>query len=162
MTWAVPHTFVVGEVPDANRLNQDVRDNLNALVPQYATVTTAETTASAFWVDLATPGPSVTVPTLSRAIVIISNRQQNNTAGDFAETSYEVSGATTIAASTNWGLEYRVQSVTNPFVRVSRVHVRTDLTPGNNTFKMKYGISIGGTGTWSDREIFVIPAGPAQ
>lgn len=162
MTWAVPHTWVTGEMEDAARFNQDVRDNLNALVPQYATVATTETTTSLAYTDLATAGPSVTANTLTQAIVILSSRIQNGTAGSFAFASYEVSSATTIAASDNWAYDMRTSDVSNPFNRGTKVHQRTDLTAGSNVFTMKFRAFPSGTATFSDRELFVIPVGPAR
>jgi len=42
------------------------------------------------------------------------------------------------------------------FTRASATSVITGLTPGSNTFTAKYRIT-GGTGTWRDREIVVVP-----
>jgi hypothetical protein len=42
------------------------------------------------------------------------------------------------------------------FTRASATSVITGLTPGSNTFTAKYRIT-GGTGTWRDRDIVVIP-----
>lgn len=115
-----------------------------------AAVATTEGTATSSFTDLATPGPSVTVATGTRALVIIASGCYNG--GGAAIASFEVSGASTVAASDNWS----VQNANVPGIRGASVKLVTGLTPGNNTFKMKYRGS-GGTGNFFFREIIVIP-----
>jgi hypothetical protein len=70
--------------------------------------------------------------------------------------SYAVSGASTVAASDTVALSIRNPSVAQTnIVRASAASVVT-LTSGSNTFTAKYKVESVSTGTYSDREIFVI------
>lgn len=77
--------------------------------------------------------------------------------GAFSKVSFAVSGATTIAVSDNWGLYWSGATASN----VNRWGVCrrvTGLTPGSNTFTMKYASGgSGNTSTFSRREIIVMP-----
>lgn len=120
-----------------------------------ATVATSQTTTSTSYTDLATAGPAVTVTTGTLALVIISARQENNTAGQWCYMSFAVSGATTTAAADANGLQN-----SNSVTALNQIHasraVLVTLTPGSNTFTSKYRVTAG-TGTWVTRDIIVIP-----
>lgn len=118
-------------------------------------VATSQTTTSTSYTDLATSGPAVTVNTNTLALVIISANQDNNTAGQWVYMSFAVSGATTIAASDTNGMK-NANSVTAVNVMHASRGVLVTLTPGSNTFTAKYRVT-GGTGTWTLRDIIVIP-----
>lgn len=120
-----------------------------------ALVATAETTASTSFADLATPGPAVTVTTDTTALVVVSAFLFNGTSGFVSYMGYAVSGATTVAASDDRALLLHSQIVFGQG-RLSMAHLQTGLTPGSNTFTSKYRVN-GGTGSWSNRSIIVIP-----
>lgn len=165
-----------GEDVDFAEFNTHIRDNFNVTAPGIATaagrlivtsgansiveripataqVATTETTASATYTDLATSGPAVTVATGTMALVIVRSAMRNNTAGQSASISVAVSGATTIAADDLYGA---TTAVLNLFQSFGNGTLFTTLTAGSNTFTMKYVVS-GGTGTFLDRGIIVIP-----
>lgn len=182
MAWNAPITWTPNQTLTAALLNTQLRDNMLQTMPGLATganqylmsnadgtvgtreigvanVTTLQTRTSATFGDLATVGPSVTVVTGDSALVFISCQQSNSTT-DWGEviTSHQVSGATTIAASDNW-------SITTNETTSNSIHACTvmlwgtgDLTPGTNTFTMKYRVGTGGNqGNYSKREIVVLP-----
>lgn len=170
-------TAVAGSSFSAASFNQMVRDNLNETAPAKATtagrwfistglnsiaeraienagVLTSETTTSTSYVDLATPGPTVTLTTGTRAIVILTAHLSNNTANQYAAMSYAVSGASTIAASHDVSLTNEPSTGLN-VLRASAVNVETGLTAGSNVFTSKYRVQAG-TGTFLRRQITVM------
>lgn len=178
MAWTAPMTAVAGEIWTAAQFNANIRDNLletmpgkataanrifvsnglNTLaerVPSTATVSTTETTSSTTYVDLTTPGPSVTVTTGTAAIVWAVVRTQHSSSTGECSWSVAVSGATTIAASDNWrGLQSGVAAA-NPN-RFGVCHLFTNLTAGSNTFTIKYRTTAA-TATFLHRDIIVVP-----
>lgn len=138
---------VTGDLITATWLNEVERRK-----PTKATVATSQTTTSGSYVDLATTGPAVTVTTGVSASVDIT-AQLVNSGASFSFVGIAVSGATTIAAPAVNG-EFLSEG-TNDIQATRRVLV-TGLTAGSNTFTLKYKVS-GGTGTFLQREIIVIP-----
>lgn len=124
--------------------------------PKIASVLTSEATASTSYTDLTTAGPAVTVDTGTSAIVILSASFNNSIANSWAFMSYAVSGATTIAASDDFGAGQK-QDVAGNSSQVSFVHTVTNLTPGSNTFTAKYKAITSGNATFARRHITVIP-----
>lgn len=120
-----------------------------------ATVATAETTSSTSYVDLATPGPAVTLTssgTLALCIFEVAAFGTDATLrGQFI--SVAVSGATTIAASDAKRLTYTSNSTGSGY-RAAGFAFLT-ITPGVNTFTLKYRVS-SGTGSFSVRDLWVM------
>lgn len=115
--------------------------------PISAVVATAENTNSTSYTDLATAGPSVTLLTGTKAIIWAHTTAQNNAAPDACYLSYAVSGATTIAAADTKAVF--ANSAGNGYNQVlSACWSTTALTPGYNTFTLKYRVS-GNTGTFA-------------
>ena len=122
-----------------------------------SSVATSETAASgASYVDLATPGPAVTldVPASGKVLLVITAQQRSSAAAAYNYSSVAISGANTEAASDDEAL-VNGQGVTHE-VRASFSRVITGLTPGSTTFTMKYRAA-GGTSTFSKRRISVVP-----
>lgn len=178
MGWTAPMTFFANTVLTAAQLNTFLRDNLNesstakavfpgalfvatglnsiaARLPAVGTVGASEGTGSAAYTDLATPGPTVTCTTSARAMVFLNAKLTNDSIGNNSHVSVEVSGASSLAAVDLRGLFYR-PAVASVSIRMGAMTFFNALTPGNNTFTMKYRASAG-TGTFAEREIFVIP-----
>lgn len=183
MAWTAPATAIAGATVTAADFNTYVRDNLlqtmpamaaeigslfitsgtNAIaerVPDFAVVSTSETTTSTTYTDLTTAGPQVSCITGTQAIIIIGARIGANTAASGSPSnkmSWQCSGATSIAASDSWAAGV-VQSGTGsgPSVYTSRWYLATGLTAGTNTFTAKYAVS-SGTGTFLARSLQVIP-----
>jgi len=173
-------TAVSGSVLTAAQWNTHVRDNLletapakatqssqlfvsagpNAVaarMPSQAFVQATESTTSNAFTDLATIGPQVTADTGTTALVFISAILAQ-TAFNYANAAYDVTGASTLPANASAGLGFRVGG-TNQQVRMSAADLCQGLTPGSNTFTLRYASS--GTGTanaaFAYRTITVIP-----
>jgi hypothetical protein len=170
-------TAVANTAFTAAQFNQHVRDNLNETAPAKATaagrlfvstaanaiaervptrglVGTAQSTASTSYVDLTTAGPAVTVTTGSFALVFWTAHSQNSTANGRCLMSFAISGATTQAADDTWALTQQ-NPTTGVNIRAGGVHM-FPVTAGSNTFTAKYRVDAG-TGTWTNRQLFVIP-----
>lgn len=120
-----------------------------------ANVLTAESTTSIVFTDLATAGPVVnaTIGPSGRAVVIVSARMLANGCGAYM--SFDISGATTQAASTSAMLS--LESVTaQSNGSVSRALLVEGLTPGVNTFTAKYQSDSGPTVWFSLRNLTVM------
>lgn len=175
MAWSVPSTAVSGSPFTAALYNAQVRDNLlatapalattissfftasgtNAIgerIPQQANATGSSTTASTTYVNLADAiTSSVTANTSTCAAILLycnmSNSGANNTWMSFA-----VSGATTVAATDGSAIQRNISAGERLGITV----YQTGLTPGSNTFTLRYRVTAG-TGTFSARRIAVIP-----
>lgn len=171
-------TAVAGSVYTAAQFNTFVRDNLNETAPakattlggyfvttslnevaerigQRQTIVTSETTSSTSFTDLATVGPEVTVTTGELALVLWGAQMVNDTTDTTVRASVDVTGASTIAASDVRALSYQTSSAGSLF-QGSHVVFYDDLTPGSNTFTMKYRVGAG-TGTFLRRRLIVLP-----
>jgi len=151
-------TFVAATVLEAQQLN----DSFAAMVQKNEiagnTVLTSQSTTSTTYTDLATVGPTVTLTTGTSVIVCITSNMSDvgNTAG-FFRASFDVSGATTRAASDDEALVVAGTNIAgDPFSTLSRTVVITGLTAGSNVFTMKYKTA-SGTAGFSSRNIVVIP-----
>ena len=120
--------------------------------PTTAAVLTSETTTSTSYTDLATSGPAVTVTTGTTVLVYIYSWIDNDTAGQFSLVSYAVSGDSTVAANDNWSLALRGTDD----IAASAAFLETSLTPGSNTFTLKYKAGAN-TATFQRRRIIVVP-----
>lgn len=178
MTWTAPMTAVAGSIFTAAQFNTYVRDNLLECpaaksttagsifatdnsgliverIPVTARVDAAESTTSASPADLATVGPSVTCTTGSHALIIWSAEMGNTTVSAPGIAGVLISGATSESPTVNNELRQE-SSGASEFQRASTVRLKTDLTPGVNTFKMQYWTTTG-TLTLNYRELTVIP-----
>lgn len=177
MAWTAPATAVAHTDLESAVFNASVRDNLNQTMPALATApsqlfvatglnaiavrtpraaftSTTESTTSGTFVELGA-GPAVTAVTGTIAYVDFAASMTNATANTIAETSVQVSGATTVAASSDWSLKMDGMEAENYF-RASVAHLFTGLTPGTNTFRMMYRAGAS-TARFRHREISLIP-----
>jgi hypothetical protein len=129
-----------------------INDNFEHLAgTDGATVATSQTTTSTSYTDLTTTGPAVTLTTGTRVLVTLSSIIFN-TGVNNSWMAVAVSGATTLAAD-----DARAIVVTGTTgLSASRTFELTGLTAGSNTFTAKYKVT-GGTGTFQNRDIVVIP-----
>jgi len=169
-------TAVANTAFTAAQFNLHVRDNLLETAPAKATtagrlfvatganaiaerandavnVATSETTASTSYTDLTTPGPSVTVTTGTKAIIMIGARMANNTLGEICSASVDITGASTIVAADGRAIRFE-SSAANDIARLGYGYIMTGLASGSNTFKLQYKVT-GGTGTFVDRHLSV-------
>jgi hypothetical protein len=87
--------------------------------------------------------------------VLFSSRIGNSLTNGAAEVSVAVSGASSVAANANWSIKLDGIASTNN-LRNGCAHMFSGLTPGTNTFTMKYLVG-SGTGTFAARELIVLP-----
>jgi hypothetical protein len=130
-----------------------------ARTPAVATIATVEafTPTADVFADITggTVGPSVTVTTGTKAIVMFGALLHNVIVNGSAVMGFAVSGATTIAASL--AESARVTSSTaSAQYRAFAVSMPT-LTAGSNTFTAKYTIHTGAAMAAADRTIIVFP-----
>lgn len=168
-------TAVAGAVFTAAQYNTYIRDNLLEESPALATQVSSfmvadgvgslaervpdeayaagvSTTASVTYTNLADGlSTAVTVATGDRALVSIFCNFFNSGANR-TWMSYAVTGATTIAA-----LDSRsINQGDTAGMRWGATWLQDSLTPGNNTFVLKYRVTAG-TGSFSVRRIAVVP-----
>lgn len=183
MAWTAPMTAVANATWTSAQFNTHVRDNLietmpgqftaggrflaadaaNSLgqrTPLSATVATEQTTTNTGYVDLTTVGPTVSLTTGAKALVFYASNLGNDTLSAQTWFSVAVSGATTIAANDDWGvicdgLAASVAGLDNT-MRWSATYLFDTLTPGTNTFTMKYRVG-SNTGRYANRHLMVIP-----
>jgi 2',3'-cyclic-nucleotide 2'-phosphodiesterase (5'-nucleotidase family) len=101
----------------------------------------------------------VTVPASGKVLVILTTEAKTSAINQSAYMGFAVSGATTLAASDTRAYEVRINGGSGtplPQIQASATYRVTGLTPGSNTFTAKYRVT-GGTGTWANRNIVVIP-----
>lgn len=158
MSWTNPanHIYATGEVVTASTMNTYIEANLAFLGNQAsAAVATQQGTASNSYTDLATVGPSVTITTMTTAIVFVSATMQNP-AGQNVYMGFAVSGASSIAASDANAASIGVAGSTIT-ARFSMVVSLTGLTPGSNILTAKYRTDGATSANWSGRNLAVIP-----
>lgn len=119
------------------------------VTPEAAVVDAFEGTSSLTYTDLATPGPAVTILTGTKAVVHITGHVAN-TSVQFNLIGFAVSGATTVAADDDFAALITTQSTNG----LSGTFLVTGLTPGLNTFTLKYRTG-GGTASFQRRNIMV-------
>jgi hypothetical protein len=150
---------------------QVLRVNSGATAPEWATasssspasasarVDTDQATNSGTYTDLVTAGPAVTLTTGTKALIIVSASISISTSNNYGFMSYEVSGATTIAASDGVAL-FSTFPDSNGNLRASSASRLSTLTAGSNTFTSKYRRIGSGIGAYfGNREIIVIDLG---
>lgn len=122
-----------------------------------ATIATGQTTTSAGVVNLATVGPSVTlnIGANGMALVLMQFSYSNSVINEGGLVFYSVSGASTMNDIPVINANRASRAATS--IQVSGYALVTGLTPGSNTFLMRYGNNSGGTSTYSARQMIVIP-----
>lgn len=176
MAWSAPMTFVANTALTAAQLNTYLRDNMLETAPAKATtagyhfvstgpnsiaeraivgdwIQTSESTSETSYADLTTVGPSVTCVTGTKAIYMMSARISNNGSSNSTRASIEISGATSIEAGD--ARELTLDLPTTDQNKVGTCYFEDGLTPGTNTFTMKYRVTAG-TGTFAERHLIVI------
>ncbi len=181
MAWNAPMTAVALDLFTATEYNKYVRDNFLETAPAMADtsggVFTVDTTnrlvqrllgsstvslehrisiCDVTYKDVQSAGPFITVKTGTKAMVAISAEMMNSNTNAQASASFEVSGATTRAASDDWRITHD-GIAGGKWSRQSTCHMFTSLTPGLNTFRMKYRTGNLGPVYFRRREITVIP-----
>lgn len=176
MAWTTPPTWVSGQPITSSFLN-NLRDNLletaaakattsgsyfaatgpNALAERIASsdlVVTSETTTSTSYTTLATGGPSVTVTSGTRILVMNSAFMSNSTVNGETYMSVNISGASSISPTDPRAVAHT--SATANALMNSTLCALYTVTAGSNTYAGNYRVSTG-TGTFSQRRITAMP-----
>jgi hypothetical protein len=178
MTWNAPKTFVANTVLSARDLNDQIRDNQQELMAAKATLEggyflsdgpnmlverrrKAHTLAAWSWTASTTyadpsvggTGPIVTMETGSNALIWIKGEISNSGTSD-AYMSVAVTGNSVIAASDTYSLAF--SGATKAVFQASYGFMMDTLTPGTNTFTVKYRASAG-TSYFVNRQLSVFP-----
>jgi len=123
-----------------------------------ATVATSQSTSSTSFTNLTTSGPAVTLTTGTKVLVIVSCESGADTNNRRAVMDFDISGATTRAATETTGLFLQETDSPDQNLAASRANLVT-CTAGSNTFTAKYRIVNAGTATFANRSIIVIDLG---
>lgn len=125
--------------------------------PASAVVATSENTTSTTYADLTTTTDTVTVTIGSSGMaqVFIHSYVYVNTPAQIYFT-FAMSGANTLSASDTYAVMDLIPSA-GWFNRHGSAFLLTGLNSGSTTFKMKYKVQSGATGTFADRRISVVP-----
>jgi hypothetical protein len=176
MVWTAPLTAVLGSVFPSATYNQVVRDNLLQTMPAltttvgsfFATIGTHQiaervpladydsgmsSTSSTTYADLASGvGPTVTCQTGTVAAVFLYNNSYTSAGGTGSWMSFDISGASSQAASDNFALQLQLAAGQH----CGACFLIDTLTPGLNTFTAKFRTS-SGTSQFSSRRLAVWP-----
>lgn len=179
MAWTAPMTAVANTAFTAAQFNTFVRDNLMETAPAKATdvssyfvgagansiverfpveqfIEPAATTSSTSYADLSGSfGPTVTVDTGTRALVMYRVAMSTNTTGQSCTVSFEVTGDSSVPAQDKRGITIDGVDSGNT-LSIAGMDLTDLVTPGTNTFTLKYKVS-GGVGTFSNRQLIVLP-----
>lgn len=125
----------------------------------WAEVVTNQADPGVAYGDMATVGPAVTIDTGTTAEISWGGFPQTPDALSSVYAAFAVSGATTIAAADANAVWLVPANATTPAMNIARTKRLTTLTPGTNTFTLKYKHT-GNAGTYANRWISVrgIPA----
>lgn len=171
-------TAVAGSTFTAAQFNQYVRDNLLecptakvSATGQYAvatgantmaaraalgaTIATSETSTSTSYVDLTTVGPAVTITTGTAAAVFLKCAFDNNTANIGTFMGFSISGASSVAANDAQAIDSVNAAAARS--RIGGAFFVTGLTAGSNIFTAKYKVATASTGTFTQRDLWVLP-----
>jgi hypothetical protein len=149
-------SYFVSRITNQSGLN----DIVSVRTAANAQVAASESTGATSYTDLATPGPSVTVVTGTVAIVCVAARiVHNSPTGDTGFASFEVTSDPNGVARDLWSCAHSLNNGPSQSVgRYGHVQILSGLTPGSNTFKMKYRTLTGSLiSTFESRIIVVIP-----
>lgn len=179
MAWTAPMTAVANTAFTAAQFNTHVRDNLletaparatdhssyfvgagvNSIVERFPTeqfIETTATTSSTSYTDLSGSfGPSLTVDTGTRALVMYRVAMRNNTSNESCTVSFEVTGDSSVPAQDKRAIIIDGVDANNT-ISVGAMDLTDLVSPGTNTFTMKYKVSAG-TGTFLNRQLIVLP-----
>lgn len=178
MAWTAPKTWVANAILTAAELNVHLRDNLSETAPAKVSVpgqiivstaanaitartpatdadTAINTYTSTSYGATSTAGPAVTVTTGASAYVSMVARIAHNTAGEQGFVDFQISGATSRLPSDQTSLRFQAASA-GQGARMGISRLVTGLTPGNNTFTLRYRTTAA-TATFAERVLTVIP-----
>lgn len=180
MAWTAPKTWTTNEVLFASDLNTYLTANLDTSAPAlaeyensyfvssgensvaerrmgYDEVNANESTSSTTFTDLDTVGPRVTVTTGSGGAVVwlCADLNNANNSALVAIASVEITGAA--GGDSNAAADNDRAVYTQNTAQFQNIIFYDGLTPGENTFTMKYSVSGAGTCFFRWRRMMVMP-----
>ncbi len=114
-------------------------------------ISTSENTTSTSYTDLTTTGPTVSSLSSTSNVIVVVTATTNNSGGSNNYMSFAISGDATLAAD-----DSRALLVSSTSIQASSAVFTVTGVTGSCTYTAKYRVS-GGTGTWSNRYIVVVP-----
>jgi hypothetical protein len=145
-----------GRQPDINPSYWDLAARAGAtFAPTNAVVSASQSTASLTYTSLATPGPATTVSVAGgSALVTITARLSNDTAGGECLVGFQISGASSVSASDANSIIF-TSAAANARGQFSATYQVSGLNAGSHTFTAVYKAG-SNTCTFSNRNISVI------
>lgn len=137
----------------ANAVDGTLADLVALLTPTTAQVLTSEATASTSFTDLSTPGPTVTKDTGTNALCIVSFQGATSSSTFSLLATVQVSGASTVAAHDDNSASLSGSTTTGG---TAAAVLLTGLTPGSNTFTLKYRNTSATSASYLRRRLTVI------
>jgi hypothetical protein len=125
-------------------------------VPDTDAIGTSEATASTTYVNLATTGPTVTITTGTRALVILGCSASNNIATNAGRMTIDLSGATTSAASDTNSFMISSGNASDAY-QGGWVTLYDPINAGSNVFQAKYRAVTAGSASFSNRVVSIMP-----
>ncbi len=178
MAWTTPLTWVAQNFTAAIA-NAQLRDNMNETAPGIATgaahlivtdgvnsiaeripgrniISTAETTSSSTYADLATAGPALTITTGTEVLICLYSLVRHTATPTLSHMGVDITGATTRSPADGRSITYLGTDTTERSGQ-SAVWLETSLTAGSNTFTAKYKVDAGaGTTRFENRIMSII------
>lgn len=139
-------------VVTSNITNAAVTADKLGLNPQQSYLATDQGTTSTSYVDLATV-QSVTATIGANGVALVTWSAGIYNVAASKRMSVAVSGATTLAASDDWSIRNDVAAFQGTQLMT---HLFTGLTPGSNTFTLKFKTA-SGTAQFFERNLLVVP-----
>ncbi len=139
-------------------MNTYISNNLSALTNFSSAFNgTASSTNNLVYGDIGAAGPAVTITTGTQALVGLGAEIVNTSVNDGAAMSFNVTGATTLNASSmeasGWAL-YEYGTTASFTAQIQCVFLVTGLTAGSNTVTSKYRAVVGGVAQFTKRNIW--------
>lgn len=181
MAWTTPLTAVANTALTAAQWNASVRDNLLETAAAKSTgatgayfvssgtntvaqrqtvddvVETSEGTTSTSFTALTTAGPVVTVTTGGLAVITVTSDITVSLGGQSGRHTFDVSGASSIAAGDGRALRVTIPSVAAAANVRASVQSQLAVTAGSNVFTSQYrSSSASSTATFANRRIHVM------
>jgi hypothetical protein len=178
VAWTTPITWTNAVLTSA-QMNAQIRDNMNetavakaSAAGQYFTATgvnsLAARAAASDVVDaainitsatyVASTGPSVTITTGVSCLVMMYCLATNNTTGEYALCTFDISGATTSGTNDNRSIGNVRGGTTTVTVLAGATIMVTGMTPGSSTIRLMYKTTnAAATATFDRRRIAILP-----
>lgn len=121
--------------------------------PAVVAVTTAEGTASAAYTDLATAGPSFTIPVLGDYFITVESQLDSSAAGPISHMSYAVGG---VGATDTDGANQSNRTTLAGAESATSTQLKTGIA-ASTSIVSKYRAENGGTSTFRQRRLRILP-----